>query len=421
MIRYALVDCNNFYVSCERLFNPAIEGRPVIVLSNNDGCVVARSAEAKKLGIGMGDPFFKIKDFCRQRGVFVYSSNYQLYGDISMRVMQVLSEMAPEIEVYSIDEAFLKFPASMSAEEVFSHCQSIRQAIKKLVGIPTSIGIGPTKTLAKVAIDFAKTDKIKHVYDLSSPALQETILKKFLIGDVWGIGSQYRTKLRAIGIYTAWELREAEPTVIRRRMGVVGERILWELKGLSCLPLEEAKSKKSIAYSRSFGQVIIDQDVLAEALSTYVANACVKLRKQESCAQALCIYLETKVDPQTALRQTSSKTIGLPSPTNDTPYLITAAKQAMTHLYREGQSYKKCGVILLDLINEFHVKPDLFMKSSNPKRRHLAAAVDELNTRFGKGSVFYGAMGVNAPWEMQCDRRSRRYTTCWNELAIAKA
>ncbi len=309
----------------------------------------------------------------------------------------------------------------MTAEQVFSHCLKIRQAIKKLVGIPTSIGIAPTKTLAKIATDFAKADTVKGVYDLSSHVLQEAVLKTFPIGDVLGIGSQWQSKLHAISIYTAWDLREAEPTLIRRRMGVVGERIVWELRGISCLPLEESKSKKSIACSRSFGKVVTDLETLSEALSTYVFTACVKLRNQGSCAQALNVYLETKVDAQTGLRQAYNTTVALPLPTNDTPQIIHAAKHCLSHLYREGQDYKKCGIVLLDLMPEDSVKTDFFMECRDPKRRRLAVTVDALNKRFGKHTVFYGAMGVDPQWKMTCDRRSRHYTTSWDELAIAKA
>lgn len=421
MSHYVLVDCNNFYVSCEKVFNPWLEKHPVIVLSNNDGCVVARSAEAKKLGILRGDPFFKIRDLCRQRSVIVYSSNYQLYGDFSRRVMLTLTDMAPEMQIYSIDEAFLKFPASMSANEVTTHSVNMRRIVKKWVGIPTSIGIAPTKTLAKAANHMAKKDTVKGVFNLTSPSLQREVLKDFPIGDVWGIGSRFQAKLQAVGIYTALEFREADPIFIRRKMGVVGERMLWELRGLSCLSLDEPQPKKSITCSRSFGKPVTDPADLAEALATYVASACVKLRDQESCAQAMCVFLEAVIDAKAGIRQSYSTTVSFPFPTNDTPQIINAAKHCLAHLFREQQSYKKCGIILLDLISEDQVIPDLFVGGMDPKRRQLAQTVDDMNARLGKNTVFYGAMGVNPDWKMRSDKRSGCYTTSWTDLAIAKA
>lgn len=412
-----LVDCNNFYASCERLFNPRLEKRPVIVLSNNDGCVVARSQEAKRLKIAMGEPFFKIRDLCRREGVVALSSNYQLYGDLSERVMQILAEMAPVAEVYSIDEAFLHFPASMSIEDVRERCQAIRERVKRWVGIPTSLGIAPTKTLAKAANDLAK--KGSGIFDLSDPAVQEQVLQTFPVGDIWGVGRRSEEKLRLLGAETAWQLRSLPPSQIRRKMGVVGERIVLELGGISCLKLADVQPKKNIACSRSFGKVITDLYELEEALSTYVANACIKLRQQSSCAQALCVYVETLVDPRSGSRQHFNTTLPLPLPTNDTPRLIHAAKWCLARLFRKEERYKKCGVILLDLLPEAHVIPDLFL-SHDPKRRKLAATVDALNLRYGRHTLFYGAMGINPSWKIRCERRSPRYSTRWDELAIVK-
>lgn len=420
MSYFLLVDCNNFYVSCERLFNPELEGKPVIVLSNNDGCVVARSQEAKKLGIQMGEPFFKIKGLCKHSKVRVYSSNYQLYGDISQRIMQVLHQLAPEIEVYSIDEAFLKYPNTLSQEDIFKASVEIRQLIKKWIGMPVSIGIAPSKTLAKVANDIAKQDPTG-IVDLSSSERRELILKKFAIGDVWGVGSKTQSKLRSVGVCTAWQFREMDPSNVRRQFGVVGERMLWELRGVSCLELEKIQPKKSLCYSRSFGKSIGDLATLAEALSTYVANACVKLRKQKSSAQALHVFLETHFDPETKTRQSYSTVVMLDFPTNDTPQIICAAKRCLMKLFRENELYKKCGVTLLDLIPEAVVMPDFLFGGFNKKRQDLAETVDSLNARFGKNTLFYAAMGVSADWKLNCEKRSRQYTTCWSDLASAQA
>lgn len=417
---FVLVDCNNFYVSCERLFNPKLEGRPVIALSNNDGCVVARSQEAKQLGIKMGEPFFKIRDLCKHQNVVICSSNYSVYGDLSQRVMRILSKMAPEIQIYSIDEAFLTFPHTMSEDSLFAHCVEMRRLIKKWTGIPTSIGIAPTKTLAKVANDLAKKDRSLGVFNLTSQVIQDAILNKLPVVEIWGIGSRFGARLRALNIFTAAEFRDADPAFIRKKMGVVGERMLWELRGMSCLPLEQTEAKKSITCSRSFGTVITEMSDLAEALATHVNRACLKLREQKSCAAALCIYLEAIVDAKSGLYQPFSTIIPFTIPTNDTPLMISAAKRHLPRIFSKGMRYKKCGVIVMDLIFEANMTPDLFLGAPNLKRKKLMHTVDALNAHFGKNTLFYGAMGVNPRWKMRKDRCSPCYTTCWDDLAIVK-
>lgn len=418
---FVLVDCNNFYASCERMFNPQLEGRPVIVLSNNDGCIVARSQEAKKLGLKMGEPFFKIKEFCRQHRIAVFSSNYALYGDLSQRVMEVLASMAQDLEIYSIDEAFLNYPDTMSEEAVAAQCLDIRKKVKKWVGIPTSIGMAPTKTLAKVANDLAKKDRSVGFFNLCSAGTQQAILNDYPVGDVWGIGSGLQTRLHALGIHTAAQFREMDPTFVRKKMGVVGERMVWELRGISCLPLEKVQPKQSIACSRSFGKIVSDPLQLAEALATYVNTACIKLRKQKYCAQALCIYLEAVFSFDTPVRCPYSMTRAFTMPTNDTPQIISAAKHCLKYLFKKGYHYKKCGIILLDLIPEANIIPDLFLGGLNPKRQQVLQTVDALNARFGKGTLFYGAMGTDPQWKMRSESLSRHYTTDWEELALAKA
>ncbi len=417
---FALVDCDNFYVSCERLFNPSLEGRAVIVLSNNDGCVVARSQEAKKLGIAMGAPYFQIKQLCERLKVAVYSSNYALYGDLSQRVMHILGNIAEDIEIYSIDEAFLTF-SSKSPIELLEICREVRRKIKKWVGINVSIGIAPTKTLAKVATSFAKKNG-QGIYGIGSKP--EMILKNFPVEDVWGVGSSTRAKLAARGITTAWEFQMQDPLSIRKLMGVVGERMLWELRGVSCLPLERVAAKKSISKSRSFGKILTLQTDISEALSTYVNTACVKLRQQKSCTQAICVYLELAIDyssnvPYTGPRQHST-IITFDFPTNDTPQIINAAKRGLTYLFREGLRYKKCGVVLLDLMPEARVAPDLFSNKIDKKRQQVAEVFDNLNSRFGKNTLFYGAMGVNPHWKMR-RKENFKSDSSWDGLPIVKA
>lgn len=418
---FALVDCNNFYVSCERVFNPRLEGHPVIVLSNNDGCVVARSQEARQLGIGMGEPFFKIKELCSKKGVIVYSSNYELYGNLSGRVMAILAAVAPDLQVYSIDEAFLWFSSSNTSEEVVAQCKNIRSRIKQWIGIPTSIGIAPSKTLAKIATKLAKKS-VAGVVDLSSVGFQEEVLKGFPIGEVWGIGARSEATVHALGIQTAWDFCKQNPSFIRRHMGIVGERMLWELRGMSCLPLqEEQQANKTVTCSRSFGRCVCNQESLAEALSTHVASACEKLREQQVCARAMYVYIMALVNSSTGERSCSGTTASFSVPTNCTPDMIHRAKECLSHLFCEGQRYKKCGVVMLDLVSEKSICPDLFLDCVPTKRRKILNTVDAINARFGRHSLFYGAMGIDQGWASRSDNHSRRYTTRWDELAIVQA
>ena len=414
---FVLADCNNFYVSCERLFNPKLEGCPVIVLSNNDGCVVARSQEAKQLGIKMGDPYFKIRDYCARMKIAVYSSNYKLYGDISHRVMSVLDSMAEEIEFYSIDEAFLQF--SGNSQGLFELCAEIRQKVSKWVGIPLSLGIGPTKTLAKIANFYAKKDRATGIFDLSCPSFQKEILQNFPVEEIWGIGRALSERLYAMGVRTAWEFREMEPLAIRKKMGVVGERMLWELRGVSCLSLAKPVPKKSITYSRSFGKIVDDLNELGEALSTFASGACVKLRRQKSSASALSVFLEAALKDGT--RRQFATTSSFLQPTNDTAEIITAAKTCLAKLFSKTERYKKCGIILLDLIKDDLVIPDLFLAPPpSLKRKKLMDAVDALNAHYGKNVLFYGAMGVGHSWKMRSDKCSP-YSTEWDSLGLALA
>lgn len=421
MSYFVLADCNNFYASCERLFNPKLEGIPLIVLSNNDGCVVARSQEAKKLGIKMGQPYFQIKDFCNQHRVAVYSSNYRLYGDLSERVMNILSEASSEIEIYSIDEAFFQYPASLNSEVVFSQCLELKKKVKKWVGLPISLGIAPTKTLAKVANDLAKKNPLG-VFNLSSPAIQKEVLQEYPIGDVWGIGSRFAAQLKSAGIFTAWDFKEMDPPWVRKKMGVIGERMLWELRGLSCLALEEPKAKKSITTSRSFGKIMTEKEEIAEALATYVSIAGVKLRAQGSCVNAICVFLEF-LDGNLGMRRQCSMVKTFAFPTNDTSHMISTAKLILSKIFVEKERYKKCGIILLDLIAKDSVVPDLFLGGFDQKRMALMQTIDCLNARFGKNSVFFGAVGTSAnpAWKMRSNRCSQHNTTDWNALPIVRA
>lgn len=420
MSYFVLADCNTFYVSCERLFNPKIRTTPVIVLSNNDGCVVALSGEAKAIGIKMGQPYFQIQEACIRHKVAVYSSNYRLYGDLSQRVMNVLGESYAEIEVYSIDEAFLKYPDSLSSELVVADCIELRKKVKKWVGIPMSLGVAPTKVLAKIATDIAKRQKVE-VFDITSKDVQTQILKDYPIERIWGIGENLTRRLRSMQIYTAADLMEKDPYIIRQKLGVMGERILLELQGVSCLDLEDPSDKKSICSSRSFGKPLTDQSQIAEALSAFASVACVKLRAQNSCANAIYVSLQSVIDPQTGKRRRYGLVKKLSSPTNDTSEILTMAKKALKVLFREEEHYNKCGIVLLDLIAEHNVVPDFFIKNDLPQRKKLMSTIDTLNHRFGKDKLFFGAVGTDPQWRMRCNKRSPYTTTDWKGLPIVKA
>lgn len=373
------------------------------------------------MGFKMGDPYFKIEELCNRMRVIVYSSNYTLYGDLSRRIMDILSEAAPEIQVYSIDEAFLKYPGA-DPGGLESVCIELRKQLKRWVGIPVSFGIAPTKTLAKVANDLAKKNQGYRVCDLSSPARWKEVLEGYPVGEVWGVGMRLKERLHAMAIFTAGDFSKAEPALIRKKMGVVGERMLWELRGVSCLDLEEVEAKKSITCSRSFGQLLTEEADLAEALASHVATACVKLRRQRSCAQALSVFLEARSpDSKLFMRNHFGATVDFPIATNDTAAVITAAKRCLRKIFRAGERYKKCGIILLELLPEQNVVPDLFLGAVDPKRSLLMHRLDHINGHFGKNSVFFGAMGTNPRWKMRSDLLSHYNTTDLDNLPLVRA
>ncbi|CAM4429763.1 MAG: Protein UmuC [Legionellaceae bacterium] len=337
----ALVDCNNFYVSCERVFNPKLANKPVVVLSNNDGCVVSRSNEAKALGIPMAIPVFKIKPLLKQYSVIALSSNYELYADMSHRVMTLLAEYCWDLEIYSIDEAFLKF-THLTHEALFELGKDLRKKMLKCLGLPISIGIAPTKTLAKIAGSYAK--KNEGVMSLANLKENETLLHTFPIEDVWGIGRKLAPKLKQLGIRTALELTRYPSTLLRQHFNVEIQKIAQELIGISCLPLASLMPHKSIQSSRSFGVSVTDLTVLKEAISVYTATACEKLRAQRSHCQLMMIYLQTSRFKEPRYR--NAITLNLPEATNDTRVITKYAPSAITSLYRQGYEYTKCGIIL---------------------------------------------------------------------------
>lgn len=418
---FALVDCNNFYASCERVFNPKLIGKPLVVLSNNDGCVVARSKEAKALGIAMGAVAFKEAEFFKKNGVIVYSSNYTLYGDMSSRVMSILKQFSPEMQVYSIDEAFLYLNETDATLEYVSH---IRETILTWTGIPVSIGIAPTKTLAKVANYLAKKNPdFKGVCQLKDSASIETVLKQLPVKEVWGIGHNYAMTLNKAGIYTAWEFAQTNDQWIKKKMSVVGYRTAMELRGCSCLPLEEVPpDKKSIMSSRSFGKAVTSLEELAEAASAFAAKAAEKMRGQESLASFLEVHLETSRFSEGQPYYGNRATVTLPQPTDYTPDLIHYVKLGLNKIYRHGLRYKRVGVLLGGLVPAHCYQADLFAPQPkiNKKLTAVMELVDQVNRESGKRVLKFAAEGIEQPWKMRRGNCSQNFTTRWSELLVIK-
>ena len=420
MTAFALVDCNNFYASCERAFNPALENKPIIILSNNDGCVIARSNEAKALGIQMGEPYFKCQATCQTEGIHVFSSNYELYGDMSARVMALLSQFCPDMEVYSIDEAFLSF-TSFNHYHLPTLATNMRQTIKQCTGIPVSIGIGPTKTLAKIANIVAKNHTKEGVFDLSDPELCRHILQQFPVAKIWGVGRRIAARLTAFNIHTAADLKKADLKLMRREFSVVMEKMISELNGISCLPLEESPPpKKQIVSSRSFGRPVVKITELEEAISSYTARACIKLRKQQSIASGIQVFLETNFFRDDKKQYANSINYYFTNPTSDTRLITNIAKICMNKLYRKNFEYKKAGIMLLDVIPAATKQYDLITKSDTSTSDVVMDTMDKINERFGKKSVFLCAEGTVQPWRMQRNYISKRYTTRLDELLVVK-
>lgn len=423
---FALVDCNNFYASCERAFDPKLEGRPVVVLSNNDGCVVARSQESKALGISMAVPVHRVRKLIDDHDVAVFSSNYTLYGDMSARVMRILQDFSPAVEVYSIDEAFLHLNA-WKRESLDGIGRDIRETVRKWTGLPVSVGIAPTKVLAKVANRAAKRAKrADGVIDLTAPANQQALLRRTDVRDVWGIGRRWAEKLRRAGIETALDLRDADTRWIRSRFNVVCERIVLELRGVSCLDLEEmVPARQRIMVSRSFGERVTGLDDLRSAVGSHVTRAAEKLRVQDSTARAVMVFIQTnpfsKVDP----RYSNAVTVPLPRATQNTGELMHGALRGLDAIYKQGYRYQKAGVMLLDLAPADGEAPRLFADpgaaAEHGRARPLMRVLDALNRRIGRGAVRYAVEGFDAAWRMKARHRSPAYTTRWSDLPVVRA
>lgn len=419
----ALVDCNNFYASCERVFDPRLRKRPVVVLSNNDGCVISRSDEAKNIGIRMAVPYFQIDYLIEKENLAVFSSNYALYGDMSARVMELLDQFSPEVEVYSIDEAFLnlelkpkdKLRKTGLREKGFE----IREKIKKSLGLPVSVGIAPNKTLAKIANRRARKFDLG-VFELTDKSLINEVLAETAVNEVWGIGYKSTQKLNALGIKTALQLKNADRRRVRNLLSVAGARIAAELDGEICLSLELAPAaRKSVTCSRSFGTLVESFEEINDALYEYLVRAAEKMRRRRLAAKALTVFLATNRFAEPSRLYSESSTVELAQPTNSTRELREWATEALKRIYKAGFLYKKTGVILHGLLPESGETRRLSGERKYVKEKHLMEALDKISKRFGAGAIRFGVEPEIKKWETRAEMKSRRYTTCFTDILQA--
>lgn len=413
----ALVDCNSFYVSCERVFNPKLRKKPVVVLSNNDGCVVARSEEAKALGIPMGVPYFKIKHLEKSHGLFVYSSNYTLYGDMSKRVMSVLLEFVPSMEIYSIDEAFLDF-TGFENYNINQYLKDIKSTVYQYTGIPVSIGLSKTKVLAKMMNRISKKEQqFNGVLAVTNDDDIDFCLKNYDVSDLWGIGRKSSEKLKKIGIDTAYDLKNYQnDLVIQKHLTKVGRQIQDELRGKPCIKIETIqKNKKQIISSRSFAKNITEFQTIREAIASHVSRAAEKLRRQDSTCMQLTVFIHTNRFRDT--KQTyDSVTVKFLSPTQSTFKMINSSHKALKSIFKKGFEYKKCGIILSDIYDEKGSQFDLFSENDSEKEITTMNAMDSLNKKFGPETTKVAACGVNKHWKMLSEMKSRAYTTHLSDI-----
>ena len=409
---FGLIDCNNFFVSCERVFRPELNNHPVIVLSNNDGFAISRSNEAKAFGIKMAQPTFEIKELIEEHQVAVFSSNYTLYGDMSARVMSIVAENSPEIEIYSIDEAFINFDGIQNLKE---HGESIVKKVIKGTGIPVSLGIAPTKTLAKVANKFAKKyPAYNRVCVIDSEEKRIKALQLTDIGDVWGIGRRHGKRLADMMVRSAYDFTQLSPTWVRKHMTVVGERTWRELNGIPCIDMETAPPpRKQICTSRSFGAMIEDYDNLSEAISTHAAFCAKKLRQQKAYATSLMVFIHTNTFREDLPQYMRNTVVKLPTPTDDTLEIVHFALTGLKEIFMEGYQYKKAGVIITEITE--HVQLGVFDNIDRDKRKRLMETVDQINDKYGV-SIKLAAQGNGRDWKYKQEQLSQRYTTNVNEI-----
>ncbi len=420
MTVFALVDCNNFYASCERVFQPRLIGRPIVVLSNNDGCIIARSDEAKALGIPMGAPYFKFKNYLEKQEVIILSSNYALYGDLSNRVMTTLSSFTPKSEIYSIDECFLDL-SGFEHLKLTEYCQHIRQCVFQWTGIPVSIGIGKTKTLSKISNLLAKkSQKTNGVLDLYNSPWLDIALQRIAVGDVWGIGRRWSKALQERGIITAYDLKESPERWIRQKFGIVGLKTVKELQGISCIEIEdESPQKQTVCISRSFGSTLTDYLALKSVIATFADMASCKIRKHGLAARAINVFIQTSPFNPEIEQYNKSITLGLHPQTNNFQDIHGAALKCLDKIFKPNIRYKKAGVILIDLIKPEDVPPNLFHPPSHTSDE-LSKVCDSINQRFGFGLIQLGQVKKSRTWYMKQNYKTPSFTTRWDELPRAR-
>ena len=415
----ALLDCNNFYASCERVFDASIKTKPIVVLSNNDGCVIARSEEAKQIGVTMGAPLFKVESLLTDHDAEIFSSNYALYGDMSGRVMNLLHNFTPEVEIYSIDEAFLNLePRKHSLDNLAGN---IREKMYQWTGIPVSIGIAETKVLAKIANKRAKKGELreKGVLNLYRSDKTESILKETSVDDVWGIGYRSSLKLKASKILNAWQLRETDNRFIRRILTVAGARIALELRGIKCLPFEQSSMKKhSITCSRSFGQTVSNYELIKEATLYFLTRACEKMRQHGLAANAVTVFISTDRFRPVPAPYSPSATYSATYPTDSNQELQEWTIATLERIYNKDYEYRKAGIILSGLVPNEQLTKRLFDDERFCKQHNLMKAVDSINKKFGKDTVRFGSVKTEGRWKMKQTRKSQSFTTNWNELLV---
>ena len=413
---FALVDCNNFYASCERVFRPELNGKPIVVLSNNDGCVIARSNEAKELNIPMGAPAFKFRKEFSENNIHVFSSNYALYGDMSSRVMTMLSSFSPEIEIYSIDEAFLKFDG-FDYLNLNEHGITIKEKVTKGTGIPVSVGFANTKALSKVANRIAKKfpKKTEGVYTIDTEEKRIKALKWLSIEDVWGIGNRHAKRLRAIGVNTAFQFTELSDAWVKSNMSVVGLRLKYELEGKQTNDLEEPQKKKSISTTRTFETNYTDYSKIKERISTFSTTCSEKLRHQKTVCNSVLVFIRTNSHSNNSQQYSRSIVVKLPYPTNSSIEISKFALHGLQQIFKNGYQYKKAGVVVMDIIPENNIQISLF-NNSNPKHKGLMSTIDKLNNSIGRNKIKLASQSLDRTWKMKQERLSPRYTTNINEI-----
>jgi DNA polymerase V len=418
---YALVDCNNFYASCERAFNPSLEKKPIVVLSNNDGCVVARSNEAKALGIPMGAAAFEYQNLFNKHQVKVFSSNYALYGDMSSRVMEILSTYTPNIEVYSIDEAFLKLEG-FEKFDLSQYTKEIHIKVKQWTGIPICIGVAPTKSLAKVANRIAKKypNETGGVYIIDTEEKRIKALNWLKIEDVWGIGRQLSKKLNHIKITTAYQFTQLEDDWVRKNLSVVGLRLKMDLEGKPTIELDDFKSKKSIATTRSFEKEYTELKDIQERVSTFAVTCAEKLRKQGSCCNSIMVFVHTNFYKKDEPQYSKSIVVQTDYPTNSSIDLVKLATKGLKAIYLEGYSYKKAGVVVMELTPKDQKQLNMFV-AENPKHEHLMNVMDKINKVSGNKVLKLACQDQKRNWKMKQEKLSPRYTTNLKEILVVKA